>query len=76
MEKIERAKKKKVYCDVCLKIVKSERFNAIQIWDCDRVDKFFHESYTNLSKELIVCNDCIINLNFREFNKNATKKNM
>ena len=63
---IDKAKKKKVKCDVCLKLIKAKKFKVIQIWNTDRVDKFFHKFLTNCEKEIIVCDDCIDDLNFRE----------
>ena len=63
-KKLERAKNKNVICDVCEKQITSERFKVVMVFDADRVDHFFNESLSNQEKDLIVCNECIENLNF------------
>ena len=64
---MEKVKKKKVNCVVCSKLIKSRSFKVVWVFDTDRINKFYHESMSNVEKELIVCNSCIENLNFREY---------
>ena len=69
--RLEKIKKREVVCDVCRNRIDSERFKVVMVFDADRVDKFFDESLSKMEKELVVCNDCILNLNFRPTNMDA-----
>ena len=66
-DQIEKAEKKRVKCAVCLKLIKTKKFKVVWVFNTDRVDKFYHESMTDVEKEIVVCNKCISNLNFREY---------
>jgi len=66
-KEIAKAKKKKVKCNICSKLIKTRNFKVVWVFNTNRVDKFFHNSMLEVEKEIIICNECIINLNFREY---------
>lgn len=68
------ASKKIVICDVCQKTINSERFRVVLVYSTNRIDYFFHKAMSGPEKELTVCDDCALNLNFRPWSDGSEKK--
>ena len=53
-----------IICDVCERLNINKKFRKVLIHIVNNQD-VINESYSNCEKEMDVCNDCILNLNFR-----------
>jgi hypothetical protein len=62
-------KGEKVECDVCNKIIDTERFRVVMVFKADYKERYLHESCSDCEKDLDVCDDCIKDLNFKPFEK-------
>ncbi len=66
-------KNKKVRCDVCNQVIQTKKFNVVMVSKADYEDRYEQESLSDFEKEIDVCNNCILNLNFREAKPNSSK---
>jgi len=58
-------KNNEVQCDICHKKIKEgEMFRNILVHKVTYKDKYFHEAMSDCEKDLDVCNNCILNMNF------------
>ena len=55
-----------VRCDVCQQIIRSEKFRFVLVHVVSHEDRCIQETAFDCEKELDVCNDCILNMNFRD----------
>ena len=58
-------KGKKVRCDVCEKTIDTEKFRVLMVFEADYEERYHHQSCSECEKDMDVCSDCILNLNFR-----------
>ena len=65
-------KNKKVRCDVCNQVIQTKKFNVVLVSKADYEDRYEQESLSDFEKEIDVCNNCILNLNFREVKPNSS----
>jgi len=61
--------RKQVRCDVCNKIIKTKKFRKLQVFEVSYDDVYVQGCMIGAEKDLDVCNDCVLDLNFRGVEK-------
>lgn len=60
---------KEVMCDVCVNFGIGKGFKKLIVYNTDYEEAYIQQAMSDCEKEMDVCNDCILNLNFREVTK-------